>query len=508
MESQGPVRRSFLWWIAGADEEILAECPRGDQVFIQHLGISLIGTFVFVFVITGISIRIAFPDLADSLVGALLASTLAFLIAAMVFLVDRLFIQSDWDWQAAKQRRELARIWCEQRAVRKGTSSVKWSELRWGRRAGRFIGRLAVISFRILLSLAIGLTIASFLELVIYKNEIKSIIHERDYATNRTIYDQISQYSNQLDGEIEKARHERDRLAGLKAQAEAEVNKVDLAPPIARYVPSTADIDRQIAALRANVAVEDANSTRYAADMVAELRGTKLHSENSGIAGPGKKYETAKELKEVSDMAVASYQARITSLEADRKRHLATAAAGYENTLNQSKARASAIHKHLTDISDAFSQAQDRLSRLERTRQASIEEFVTHLQKEPSFVPISLGVASQFRALRTLYARNGSTFEMVMIKLLIIMLEMTPVLQKVFFSPATLYAVKLDAARRKGAYERFNEEMRLRQELTGGKLGVLIGEAFDEEEIRQRRTGEVTPIFESGQISTVPANGG
>ena len=492
MARRKPKRRTFLWWIAAADQHVLAECPRADQVFIQHLGISLIGAFVFVFAITAISIQIAFSNLADSILGTLLGFALAFLIAAMVFLVDRLFIQSDWDWQASKQKRELAR-W-KQRNTRNDAPSVKLPELRWGRRAGRFVARIIVVSFRILLSVAIGLTIASFLELVIYKSEITSLIQQRDYGQNRSIYSKISQYADQLDQEIDRARRERNRLATLRAQAEDEVSKVALATPLQRHITPTVDIDHQIAALQKKIAAENANATHYAEVMMAELHGTKVFPGNSGVPGAGARYKAAEALKGVSETALANYQAQVLVLEADKNRLLGRGEAEYENALKHTSDQRNALHQHLAEISATFTQAQDRLSKLESTRQPSIDKFVNDLKMKPEFVAIDFGIANQFQALRALYAKSGSTFEMIMIKFLIVMIEMTPVLQKVFFSPPTLYAVKVDAARREGEYEAFSKEERLRRDLTQYKLGSTVSETFDRRGTQQVGRGTVTPL--------------
>jgi Domain of unknown function (DUF4407) len=492
MARQRPKRRSFLWWVAGADQQVLTECPRADQVFVQHLGISLIGAFVFVFAITAISIEIAFPELSNSIFGTLLAFALAVLIAAMIFLVDRLFIQSDWDWQATKQKRELA-LW-KQRNSRGEASPVKLPELRWGRRASRFVSRVIVISFRLLLSAAVGLTIASFLELVIYKNEIKSLIHHRDYEQNRSIYNQISQYTAQLDSEINEARRERNRLAILKARAEDEVSKVSLSAPPGRHIPSTVDIDRQIEVLQQKISEENASATRFGEVMMAELHGTKLFPGNSGVPGAGARYNAAKALKDVSDTTISNYQARLAALEADKSRSLERGETEYENAVKRADGQKSALHQHLTEISATFAQAQNHLSKLEATRQPSINTFVNELKKKPGFVAISFGIANQFQALRTLYAKSGSTFEMVMIKILIVMIEMTPVLQKVFFSPPTLYAVKLDAARRQGEYDAFSKEERLQREVSEYRPGGVASETFDRRSLQQVGRGSVTPL--------------
>src|SRR5262245_55643490 len=207
MDTQRRLAEPKLWWVAGADSRVLAQCPRADQIFVQQLGISLIGAFVFVFSISAISILVAFPDLAGSTVATAFALACALLIAMMVFLIDRLFIQSDWDWQAAQQRNALTRAGWEAAPIQQKLA-INGQALTLTFRARR----LAVISFRVLLSAAIGLTIASFLELVIYRDELKPLIQRLHYEDNKEIYDEITVLTRRLDEDIAAARGARDRL--------------------------------------------------------------------------------------------------------------------------------------------------------------------------------------------------------------------------------------------------------------------------------------------------------
>ena len=147
-------------------------------------------------------------------------------------------------------------------------------------------------------------------------------------------------------------------------------------------------------------------------------------------------------------------------------------------------------------MAGTLSQAQQRLTELENRHDPAILEFANGLKAKPGFIPISFGVASQFRALRTLYAEYGSTFEMYMIKLLIMLLEMTPVLQKWLMSPTTLYAARLDATKRFGAYESFEEELRRRQEHLRNKAFAERDEQLDRENIEMLRRSNVTPLHE------------
>ena len=157
-------RKRFLWWVAGADQKILAECPEADQIFVQHLGVSLSIAFFFVLFATSTAVLVAFPNVSN--LGTAVSLMMAFLVACSVFLIDRLFIQADWDWQAKKQHDELAAAAWEQN---RGGDDVLNGPPRPSTlgRARSGLARLTVVGGRLALATAIGFTVASFLELVI-----------------------------------------------------------------------------------------------------------------------------------------------------------------------------------------------------------------------------------------------------------------------------------------------------------------------------------------------------
>jgi hypothetical protein len=494
MNSSNLTKEPTLWWVAGADARILAGCPRADQIFVQHLGISLIGAFIFVFLITVVSILVAFPELKDSVASLSLAPLFAFLIAMMVFLVDRLFIQYDWDYQAAEQRRELARAKWERAPIEERTTA-KIFESDWNhffRRVKRFI----VIWSRVLLSAAIGLTIASFLELVIYKNEIKTTIHRLHYEENKSIYDEINSRTVLLDQEIEKARGERNRFIQLKASAESELNKLTLSVPPLPSDESVRQMDTQIADLRRKIASEQSKVQQYNEDMIAELRGTQINPWNSLVPGIGPRYQTAQDLKSLSEAAITQYRSDIDALETEKRKVTSNREAEIQTAKRNAEGHEKELRTYIDGLSISLQKAQSHLSKLELTRDSKIQQFVAAQKNKPGFLTISFGVASQFRALRTIYARYGSTFEMYMIKFLIMLLEMTPVLQKVLLSPATLYAVRLGAIKRAGAYEHFDEEVKLKQEHLRRKWEATYDEESDGMGLERVRQANVTSLHE------------
>ncbi len=486
-------RAPILWWIAGADADVLAECPRGDQIFIQHLGLSLVGAFAFVLIISAVSILVAFPDLSKNLVSMILAPCFAFLIAAMVFLIDRLFIQSDWDWQAGTQRRELARAAWENASLKE---KLVEKALNSDWRITQALKRFLLITFRVGLSAAIGLTIASFLELVIYKDEIKTVVQRLHYEENKGIYNEINTRTAQLDEEIAKARSERNRLLVPRASAEAELNRLELLPPPLPSDKVVSDIDAQIAELRAKISQEEAKIKQYNEDMVAEVHGSLINPWNTGIEGFGPRYQTAHDLKALSESAITHYRSDVDALQTQKKHAVANRDAELEEAKRKVNEQKLGLRAHIAEVAGSLSRAQVHLGELEAKREPAIEEFAATLKSKPNFIPISFGVASQFRALRTLYREYGSTFEMYMIKLLIMLLEMTPVLQKWLMSPTTLYATRLDAIKRAGAYELFEEELQMRQEHLRKKAYAARDEQLDRENIERLRRANVTSLHE------------
>lgn len=498
MDTRAKPREPKLWWVAGADADILSKCPRADQLVIQHLALSLIGAFLFIFLVTTASMLVAFPDLSGSAMGIAAVVGFALLIASMVFLIDRLFIQADWEWQALAQRRRLARAAWESAPLDERVSRRLATEFSARRSALLSIRRYVVVLFRVILSLAIALTIASFLELVIYRQEIRTVVERLHYEDNKALYDEIAVRTARLDADIANARAERDRLQASAREIEAELGRLELAPPPLPSDASTSRIEARIAALRDKVAAEQLTARQYNESMIAEMRGTRIHPGDTGLQGPGPRYMTLMELRDLAETTIAGHAAAIAELEAERNRIVATQDADYEAARSRNEARKAGLRQHLASTASALAAAGAGLAALEGGRESAIERFAATLHNRPDFVPVSFGIASQIRALRALYWQYGSTFEMIMIKLLIMMIEMTPVLQKVFFSPVTLYAVRLDAARRGASYDHFNEEVRQRQALLKRKADAAWEEELDAQGIeRVRRGNNVTPIHES-----------
>jgi hypothetical protein len=449
-------RKRTLWWIAGADQKILAECPEADQIFIQHLGVSLTIAFFFVLFATGTAALVAFPDVGP--LGTLVALIMALLVACSVFLIDRLFIQADWDWQARKQHDELVRTaWVEDHAAVEG-GPLRQSRLRTG------LGRLAVVGGRLALATAIGFTVASFLELVIYKNEINAEIHTLHYQENVDVYARIQARQNQIDADVASARAERDRQTAVVADVQTRLEKAQGTGPLTPSANRVAEIGTQIADIQQKLDAAAAESAQQQRQMVCEKYGTGLNPNCSGKSGQGNWYATAHDLKIQADNEVKAYQAQIAGLMSEREQAEGSMQKEAATASGSFNAQVANIRSELTMATATRNAAAQKYDELNAGRDKAVADYIGVLKSAPDFKPISFGMASQFRALAVLYTSYGIQLQKYMVKLLIMLIELTPVLQKLFLSPKTLYALKLDSDRKRRAYEHLEGAMAARRQ--------------------------------------------
>ena len=154
------------------------------------------------------------------------------------------------------------------------------------------------------------------------------------------------------------------------------------------------------------------------------------------------------------------------------------------------KARADTLHR-------SFADAQSKHEKLIESRGEALATFTAELKRSPDFLPISYGVASQFRALRAIYNNYGNWVEHLMVKALIVLLELTPIIMKIFLSPKTLYAIKLDAKRRESSYEHLDHELALRQAHLRKKFDAAMDEQMDGRGLELLRKDNVASFKEA-----------
>jgi hypothetical protein len=413
--------RRALYQIAGVDRATLETCPATDKVWAAHLGFSLFLSFIVVF---GIALHATGYMIADPWLRA----AVSLVIALTVFMFDRALYQSDWFYQGF--------LW----------QPATGDEAAGGRSARRFLR----ITIRLAMSFGLAWVIAVFLELAIFSDTISDKIKRDHVVANQAVYQKIERYESELGAEIEARRKS---LAALEA-----VYRDELATPVADAPEPSgiADLEQQIRALdgqettlRADLRQVLEQIKTYAADMNAEQLGQRLNLNNSGRAGTGPRFQFARQQRDVYEAQRAAREAEIEQLRVKRDdlrathtRMAAQFAARREQARGAADGKRAALHAQLERARTDLKELEDtRLTRVADFRQKALASTDFQKQKDD---PLSRMTA--YQELKN-DPKDGETITLFswMTKFLVIFLEIVPVVAKLFFSPPSVYAARIQA---------------------------------------------------------------
>ena len=260
------------------------------------------------------------------------------------------------------------------------------------------------------------------------------------------------------------ARAERDRLQAVTAAMQTRMDTVIAAGPSTPSATRVGEITAQIAGIQKKIDDASDESARQQRQMVCEKYGTGLNPNCSGKSGQGNWYATARELEAQSDTQIRDYQTQIAGLVTQREQAQSQVEREASDATGTFTGMIASVRSQLDAAVAARNAGQQKYDALNDGRDAAVAAYVTVLKASPDFKPISFGMASQFRALGVLYTSYGIQLEKFMVKFLIMLIELTPVLQKLFLSPKTLYALKLDSGRKLESYEQIEHASAARKQ--------------------------------------------
>ncbi|WP_234826926.1 DUF4407 domain-containing protein [Rhodopseudomonas palustris] len=411
--------------IAGVDRKTLQSCPASDKLWATHLGASLCLSFI---VVLGVSFH-ATGYMIDNIWTRLLVSTV---IALTVLMFDRALCQSDWFYQGT--------LWNTSPIV----SKAEAKQTAW---------RFVRVGIRLALSFGLAWVIAMFLELAIFSSTINEKIEADRVAANQPIYDKIATFESGLNAEVRRRQADIEQLEALHRAALTEQPKPE---PTTRA--RTEDIEQQIralatreAGLRAEIAEIDKTVQRYTADMNAEEFGLKAAPNNSGRPGAGPRYEFAKKQRQAFQAQRTEREAEIVQLHARRDDLLAVQARITTDALAAREQERAAIKARADALQQRIDAARADLKQFEVDKTARVADFRKKVmsdsyfqEKKDKFDPLTRIAA--YQELKN-DPRDGATMTLFswMTRCFIIFLEIVPVVAKIFFSPPSVYAAKIQA---------------------------------------------------------------
>jgi len=233
------------------------------------------------------------------------------------------------------------------------------------------------------------------------------------------------------------------------------------------------DLDAQEQELRSELRQIQQKVTSYTEEMNAEELGRKLTQNNSGRPGTGPRYQFAKQQREVYATQGADRERELRQLEAKRS-DLRSAQA---RLLADAAARATQVRDTVQNKRDELKLqvevARNELALLEGSRLARISEFRQQALSASDFQKQKDDPLSRMTAYQELKndPKDGATITLFswMTKFLVIFLEIVPVVAKMFFSPPSVYAARLQAEVEGG-----REAARIRVELEGERTVARV----------------------------------
>jgi hypothetical protein len=391
-----------------------------------HLGLSLLLSFSVVFGVTF--------HATGYMIGAVwMRLAIALVVAMTVLMFDRALCQSDWFSQGA-----LRKPGAHKQTIAEARQSV------W---------RFTRVAMRLSLSLGLAWVIAMFLELAIFSGTISEKIERDRVAANQPIFDKVGQFEIELKAESERRR------AGIAELEAVQRNGYVSNPPVDPSLTARSeDIEQQMKSLalreadqRAEIRTIEESIQHYAADMNAEELGQKLRPTSSGKPGVGPRYEFAKRQKEAFEGQRGAHEAVIAQLDLKRNElREAQAQIAADTLIARDKERA-ALQGQRDALQSEINVARADLKSFDAGREARVEELRTRLFEELHYQAKSDAIdpLTRIAAYQSLKndPKDGTIMTLFswMTRFFIIFLEVVPVIAKIFFSPPSVYAAKIQA---------------------------------------------------------------
>ncbi|TAH68825.1 MAG: DUF4407 domain-containing protein [Rhodopseudomonas palustris] len=416
----------FLHFVAGVDRNTLASCPATDKMWATHLGLSLLLSFTVVFGVTFHATGYMIESISTRLLVALV-------VAMTVLMFDRALCQSDWFSQGS--------LWSPGSSVQTAAQ------------ARQSVWRFMRIAVRLTLSLGLAWVIAMFLELAIFSGTISDKIERDRVAANQPIFDKIGQFEAQLDAEGERRRA---KIVELEAAMRTGFTGSSTLDPALAARSEAIDqqlklIEQREAEIRTELRQIDESVQQYAADMVAEEFGQKLRPTNSGKPGTGPRFEFAKRQRQAFEAQRAVRFADIAQLDARRAQlRDAQSQVAAEAQAIREKERA-AFEGQREALQIEINTARAELKQFDATKSERVEELRNRLYTELNYQAKTdasdpLTRIAAYQSLKN-DPKDGAIMTLFswMTRFFIIFLEVVPVVAKIFFSPPSVYAAKIQA---------------------------------------------------------------
>jgi len=495
--------------VAAIDEGLMRDVPKYDRIWATHIGYMLLLTFVILFGIVYMSIgyfgasQIVFDASTNTLslhannkstTDTIISIVIALVIASMIFMFDRAIYQSDWFAQAP-YRIEMSKR----------------------ERIGLFFGKLWRVAVRLAISLGLAFALSTFVELYIYESQLLDTMQKNHLQENKTIYNDIKQFSINQKKEIEERQQQLKELEytleeyqnGRVPNQESEESQEQQNQKIASLQATLNNTQKSVndalqqALVPLQKELQNLLTKRDKEQAIYNQKEIEMMGEDAGVAngkisgvtiqgtgktGCGKICKIHKKAMAQSKKKIALIQKDIDIVQSDMfllksKYHtmLLNAEDSYmaQKTETDKNYKENQAHKRAIEQKNAqqnqeklkakIEEQKAKLHNLQTNQKRLLSEYTQRVTSSPAFIRFRDGPVTRLLALDDLYAdstHGDKMFEFsIIIKIFLMFLEVVPVLVKVLFSPPSVYAVMLQQQADQGVKRAYDGDAETLEEI-------------------------------------------
>ncbi|MBK8458033.1 MAG: DUF4407 domain-containing protein [Phyllobacteriaceae bacterium] len=407
----------FLYFLAGVDRDLIEKSSRIDRIWAAQIGVSLIFTYVFVAAIT-------FFSLNYFLGATVVVVAVALVVAGIVTLFDRALMISDWLNIGLID--ELAQH-VRNRPLRQKIATLPY-------------GRVIKVFLRVAVSLVIALTLSLLAEAALFGPTLRASLERDNFAANADYRAAMADKENELRAAIAAQ-------AAIVADIDKRLDPLALAPVEPMSLATAAEKARledlrgaENSAKERMAALEEANRT-LRRDIHAEKTGASVDKKYTGRPGcnPGSRCDIYK-------LDLSENEIELQSVTAALERHRADQAALVEALERRADSRLPS-ELQVAEFRARRDAAAGRVRALEQSLAADLAAKEAELRASGVHVPLGDDPIARVHQLSVIKAdpKIGPTIAALSlaVRLFIAFLEVAPVIAKIFFSPASAYAIWL-----------------------------------------------------------------
>jgi len=407
--------------VLGISRERLDKCPPDDHYFINRIFLHIILTFLLIFFSSYLALSVALSSYNSfsSHIGALFT---ALLIALLVIFIDIYIIQSTW-YDSGKRELEQA---------------IPQHPLK---RSKRDSFRL-IYTFRLLISIFVSLTIAAFVDMIIFNQEIQKVIDEKYESVNQSAFSQSRQDVQEIiDAQSEKIERLRQELNSLQESPGQETSITESVRQFNREIEDLGQQEAELLDERQRLSDKRAEARRKAN---AESEGVEIDG-TTGERGRGPRYRFWSEEARRLQQQIQPIDRRLQDIRSDVQSRTEQRDRLLQREDREARDnRLERLAQRRNEISQQISQEEVRYQEMINNRVQSEARRREQLRSEGVIPPKDEGLLARFIAFKEFLERNPiAWFPFVIITVLVLLLELSAVISKLFFSPNTQYALRV-----------------------------------------------------------------